>query len=124
MDALSNTIRLPETPQTAGTLEVPSDGSSEGVRRIATSLRQLLADGFALHVKTKNLHWHIGGPHYRDYHMLLDEQTEQIFAITDDTAERVRKLGGLALHSIGDIAQLQRLKDDDREFVPPREMLV
>src|SRR5215471_8276660 len=83
----------------------------------------LLADMFALYLKTKNFHWHVSGPHFRDYHLLLDEQAEQIFGTTDDIAERVRKIGGTTLRSIGQIAKLQSLEDNDDEFVPPLEML-
>jgi starvation-inducible DNA-binding protein len=83
----------------------------------------LLADVFVLYVKTKNFHWHMSGPHFRDYHLLLDEQGEQIFAMTDDIAERARKIGGTTLRSIGDIARHQRLKDNDQEFVIPKDML-
>lgn len=123
VNGLPKSTRPIESSHLATSLEVPTDISPEGVQRISKTLRQLLADAFALYVKTKNFHWHMSGPHYRDYHLLLDEQGEQIFAITDDIAERSRKLGGLSLHSIGDIARHQRLKDDDREFVPPQEML-
>jgi starvation-inducible DNA-binding protein len=104
-------------------LEVPTDISREGVAEVAASLRPLLADAFALYVKTKNFHWHMTGPHYRDYHLLLDEHGDQVFAMTDDIAERSRKLGAPTLHSIGDIARHQRLKDNDQEFVAPPAML-
>jgi starvation-inducible DNA-binding protein len=97
--------------------------SPEGVTEITSSLRPLLADVFALYLKTKNFHWHMTGPHFRDYHLLLDEQAEQIFAMTDDIAERARKIGGNTLHSISDIAQHQRLKDNNHETVPAEEML-
>ena len=83
----------------------------------------LLADAFALYLKTKNFHWHVSGPHFRDYHLLLDEQAEQIFATTDELAERVRKIGGITLRSIGDIARHQSLKDNDEPFVAPSDML-
>jgi starvation-inducible DNA-binding protein len=104
-------------------LETPTDLDRKGVTEISTSLRQLLADVFALYVKTKNFHWHMSGPHFRDYHLLLDEQAEQIFAMTDEIAERARKIGGNTIRSIGDIAQHQRLKDNDEEFVTPGNML-
>jgi starvation-inducible DNA-binding protein len=104
-------------------LATPTDLSQPGVAAIATELRQLLADVFALYLKTKNFHWHMSGPHFRDYHLLLDEQAEQIFAMTDDIAERARKIGGTSLRSIGDITRHQRLKDNDEEFVAPHEML-
>jgi starvation-inducible DNA-binding protein len=86
-------------------------------------MNAILADVFALYLKTKNFHWHMSGPHFRDYHLLLDEQAEQLFAMTDPIAERVRKLGGLTLRSIGQIARLQRLDDNDAEFVEPSDML-
>jgi starvation-inducible DNA-binding protein len=103
--------------------ETPTDLNHEGVAEIAAGLRQLLADAFALYLKTKNFHWHMSGRHFRDYHLLLDEQAEQIFEMTDDIAERARKIGGTTLHSIGDIARHQRLKDNDDENVIPRQML-
>jgi starvation-inducible DNA-binding protein len=106
-----------------GSVEPMAELSREGVVEITTALRHLLADVFALYVKTKNFHWHMTGPHFRDYHLLLDEQAEQIFAMTDDIAERARKIGGTTLHSVGDIAKHQRLKDDDRETVSAREMV-
>jgi starvation-inducible DNA-binding protein len=104
-------------------LATPTDLSHKGVTAIAAELRPLLADVFALYVKTKNFHWHMSGPHFRDYHLLLDEHADQIFAMTDDIAERARKIGGTSLRSIGDIARHQRLKDNDDEFVAPDEML-
>src|SRR6202051_1881281 len=97
--------------------EIPTDLNREGVAEITTALRRLLADTFALYLKTKNFHWHMTGQHFRDYHLLLDEQSEQIFAMTDDIAERARKVGGTTLRSIGDIGRLQRLADNDAEFV-------
>jgi starvation-inducible DNA-binding protein len=108
---------------TVAALSVPSDLSAEGIRAIAEELRRLLADAFALYVKTKNFHWHMSGPHYRDYHLLLDEHADQIFAMTDPLAERARKLGAATLHSIGEIRSHQRIRDDDREFVAPEAML-
>jgi starvation-inducible DNA-binding protein len=105
------------------TLETPTDLDRKSVSEISTSLRQLLADVFALYVKTKNFHWHMSGPHFRDYHLFLDEHGEQIFAMTDEIAERARKIGGTTIRSIGDIAQHQRLKDNDQEFVTPGDML-
>jgi starvation-inducible DNA-binding protein len=97
--------------------------SHDAVEEISDALRRLLADVFALYLKTKNFHWHMTGNHFRDYHLLLDEQGEQIFAMTDDIAERARKIGGTTLHSIGDIARHQRLKDNNEEAVPPMDML-
>jgi len=105
------------------TLETPTDLDRKGVSEISTSLRQLLADVFALYVKTKNFHWHMSGPHFRDYHLLLDEQAEQVFAMTDEIAERARKIGATTIRSIADIAQHQRLKDNDEELVTPGNML-
>src|SRR5271170_7881959 len=93
------------------------------VEEISGELRHLLADTFALYLKTKNFHWHMTGKHFRDYHLLLDEHADQIFAMTDPVAERARKLGGTTLHSIGDVSRHQRLKDNDAEFVSPMDML-
>ena len=103
--------------------EAPTDLKREGVVEITAELRRLLADTFALYLKTKNFHWHMTGPHFRDYHLLLDEQAEQVFAMTDDIAERARKIGGTTLRSIGDISRQQRLTDNDDEGVPPQGML-
>jgi starvation-inducible DNA-binding protein len=111
-----------ETRRTA-TLHTPSGLPAEAVTDISAALTTLLADMFALYVKTKNFHWHMSGPHFRDYHLLLDEQADQIFATTDVIAERVRKLGGITLHSIGQIARLQRVLDNDAEYVTSRDML-
>ena len=104
-------------------LETPTDLSREGAAEISNELRPLLADVFTLYLKTKNFHWHMSGPHFRDYHLLLDEQADQLFAMTDDIAERARKIGGLTIHSIGEIARHQRLQDNNAEFVSPEEML-
>ena len=104
-------------------LQTPTDLSAEGVAEISSELRQFLADVFTLYLKTKNFHWHMTGPHFRDYHLLLDEQGEQIFEMTDEIAERARKIGGTTLHSIGDVSKHQRLQDNDLEIVPPKEML-
>jgi starvation-inducible DNA-binding protein len=104
-------------------LATPTGLTSDGVAAIADELRSLLADVFTLYVKTKNFHWHMSGRHFRDYHLLLDEQADQVFAMTDDIAERARKIGAASLHSIGDIAEHQRLKDNDAEFVQPNAML-
>lgn len=107
----------------AHALETPTDLGREAVNQISEALRKLLADVFTLFIKTKNFHWHMTGSHFRDYHLLLDEQSQQIFAMTDDIAERARKIGGTTLHSIGDISRLQRLKDNDQEFVAPQDMI-
>ena len=104
-------------------LKAPTDLAAKGVTAIAGELRQLLADVFALYVKTKNFHWHMSGPHFRDYHLLLDEQSEQLFAMTDDIAERARKIGGCTIRSVGDIARHQRVRDNVAEFVAPHDML-
>ena len=104
-------------------LDTPSGLAPEATRDIPPALTTLLADVFALYVKTKNFHWHLSGPHFRDYHLLLDEQATQIHAIADPIAERARKLGGTTLRSIGHVAKLQRLRDNDAAFVTPRDML-
>ncbi|MDE5441371.1 DNA starvation/stationary phase protection protein [Bradyrhizobium sp. CSA207] len=104
-------------------LDTPTDLSPQAVGKISEALNVLLADAFALYLKTKNFHWHISGRHFRDYHLLLDEQSDQIFATTDQLAERVRKIGGTTLKSIGQVAKLQTIKDNNEEYVPPREML-
>src|ERR1700686_3171 len=103
--------------------EIPTDLNREGVVEITAGLRQLLADAFVLFLKTKNFHWHMTGQHFRDYHLLLDEQAVQIFAMTDDIAERARKIGGTTLRSIGDVVRHQRLRDNDEESVLPADML-
>ena len=103
--------------------EIPTDLSGDAVEEISSNLRRLLADVFALYVKTKNFHWHISGRHFRDYHLLLDEQATQIFAMTDTIAERARKIGGTTIRSISDIAKNQRLKDNNKESVAPQEMI-
>jgi starvation-inducible DNA-binding protein len=104
-------------------LRTPTDLKSDAVRDISGALNVLLADMFGLYLKTKNFHWHVSGPHFRDYHLLLDEQGEQIFATTDDIAERVRKIGGTTLRSIGHIRRLQRILDNDADFVTPMAMI-
>jgi len=104
-------------------LRTPSNLAENAVRDISGALTALLADLFALYMKTKNFHWHVSGSHFRDYHLLLDEQAGQIFAATDSVAERVRKLGGTTLRSVGHIARLQRVLDNDADYVTPRDML-
>ena len=104
-------------------LDTPTDLPQAAVDKISASLNTLLADAFALYLKTKNFHWHVSGRHFRDYHLMLDEQSEAIFATTDQLAERVRKLGGITLRSIGQIAKLQTIQDNNEDYVPPREML-
>jgi len=111
-------------PNTRGvSLRTPTDLSADATRDISGALNALLADMFALYLKTKNFHWHMSGPHFRDYHLLMDEQAEQIFATTDSIAERVRKIGGSTLRSISHIARLQRVLDNDAEYVTPLDML-
>jgi starvation-inducible DNA-binding protein len=104
-------------------LATPTDLGANATRDIAAALNGLLADVFALYVKTKNFHWHMSGPHFRDYHLMLDEQSDQIFAMTDVLAERVRKLGHLTLHSIGEISRNQRIADNDAPYVTAQDML-
>jgi starvation-inducible DNA-binding protein len=116
------TVRDVKTRQTAP-LATPTDLNPSAVRDIAGALNAMLADMFALYLKTKNFHWHISGPHFRDYHLLLDEQADQIFATTDGIAERVRKIGGTTLRSIGHISRLQRILDNDADYVTPMDML-
>jgi starvation-inducible DNA-binding protein len=105
------------------TIASRTDLTADAVEEISSNLRRLLADVFALYVKTKNFHWHISGRHFRDYHLLLDEQATEIFATTDTIAERARKLGGTTIRSISDIARNQRLKDNNKEGVSPQEMI-
>jgi starvation-inducible DNA-binding protein len=102
---------------------ISTDLSDDAVVELSGELRKLLADVFALYVKTKNFHWHMSGPHFRDYHLLLDEHGTQIFAMTDDIAERARKIGGTTVRSVSDISKYQRLKDNNAERVAPGDML-
>jgi starvation-inducible DNA-binding protein len=120
--ALMPKVKSLEFP-TAPELDTPTDLATEAVPAVSSALNAVLADVFALYLKTKNFHWHVSGPHFRDYHLLLDEQAEQIFAATDEIAERVRKIGGTTLRSIGQIGRLQRIRDNDAEFVAPLDML-
>ncbi|MEO6954337.1 MAG: DNA starvation/stationary phase protection protein [Polyangia bacterium] len=119
--AASSKDRL-KTARTAR-IATPTDLSAAATKDIAGGLNATLADVFALYLKTKNFHWHVSGPHFRDYHLLLDEQATQIFAMTDAIAERVRKVGGMTLRSIGHIARLQRISDNDADYVDPLDML-
>src|SRR5215468_12505613 len=107
----------------AATLTPHTDIPATAVKDISAALTALLADVFALYLKTKNFHWHMSGPHFRDYHLLLDEQGQQLFAMTDDIAERVRKIGGTTIHSIGHIGRIQRVLDNDAKYVTPLDML-
>jgi starvation-inducible DNA-binding protein len=104
-------------------IETPTDLGSQATKDISAALNLLLADFFALYLKTKNFHWHVSGPHFRDYHLLLDEQADQLYATTDPIAERVRKLGGTTLRSIGQISRFQRVADNDADYVTPSDML-
>ena len=119
-----NKVRALDTRRkTAAALDTPTDLSADAVSKISAKLNAILATTFALYLKTKNFHWHVSGPHFRDYHLLLDEQSEQIFVSTDDIAERVRKIGGTTLRSIGQIAKLQGIEDNDESYVSPVDML-
>ena len=104
-------------------LDTPSGLSAEAVKDLPPALTTLLADTFALYLKTKNFHWHMSGPHFRDWHLLLDEHATQVYGMTDDIAERARKIGGPTLKSVGQISRLQRIKDNDAEYVDPLDML-
>ncbi len=117
------TVHTHTNESQAARLLVPDGFTTEDVKNLSSVLNGLLADVFALYLKTKNFYWHMSGPHFHDYHLLLDEQASQIFEITDAIAERVRKVGGTTIHSIGDIARQQRIADNDEEFVGPAEML-
>jgi starvation-inducible DNA-binding protein len=114
------------TSQTSKAAKVnnPDGFAPDQIKDLSSVLNALLADVFALYLKTKNFHWHMSGPHFRDYHLLLDQQGEQLFAMTDELAERVRKIGGTTLRSISHVARLQRISDNDQEFVPARDMLL
>jgi starvation-inducible DNA-binding protein len=101
----------------------PTDLGSDASKNIAGGMNGILADVFALYFKTKNFHWHMSGPHFRDYHLMLDEQADQLYAMADPIAERIRKTGGFTLRSVGHIARLQRIKDNDAEYVEPKDML-
>jgi len=109
---------------TNSALKTPTDLKANAVKAVAEALNGILADSFALYLKTKNFHWHVSGPHFRDYHLMFDEQAAEIFATTDAIAERVRKIGGTTLRSIGDITKHQSIKDNDADFVAPKDMLV
>lgn len=116
--------KTPITPDTErSALDTPTDLEKQSTMKVAAEVNKLVADALALYMKTKNFHWHMSGPHFRDYHLLLDEQGEDIFATTDPLAERARKIGGTTLRSIGDIAKHQSIADNDEEFVGPAEML-
>jgi starvation-inducible DNA-binding protein len=120
---MSSKVQELKKSRVAPALDTPTDLSPEAVGAVSEALNALLADTFALYVKTKNFHWHISGPHFRSYHLLLDEQSQQILETVDELAERVRKIGGTTVRSIGQIARLKRIRDNDDNFVPPLEML-
>jgi starvation-inducible DNA-binding protein len=120
----TNQAKLKELKELQGQpLEAPTDLTSKATRDISGALNALLADVFALYLKTKNFHWHLSGPHFRDYHLMFDEQGDQLFAMTDPIAERVRKIGGSTLKSIGQIARQQRVLDNEADYVDPEDML-
>ena len=116
--------KTPSKIKAAARLSTQTDLSNNAIPEIAETLNGLVADSYALYTKTKNFHWHVSGPHFRDYHLLFDEQATEIFATIDDLAERVRKLGAKTVHSIGEIARLQTIKDNDKDYVAPGDMLV
>ena len=118
MPATSELIERQKAP-----LTTPSDIQPKAVKEITGALNALLADVFSLYIKTKNFHWHMSGPHFRDYHLLLDDHATQVFAMTDDIAERVRKIGGTTLRSVAHIGRLQRIADNDADYVTPEDML-
>ena len=119
----SNATMQDLEPRQEGALITPTDLKPAAKKDIAGAMNAILADVFALYLKTKNFHWHMSGPHFRDYHLLLDEQGDQLFAMTDPIAERIRKIGGTTLRSIGHIARTQRVSDNDAEYVEPEDML-
>ena len=123
MPKRTSTIRTELVQRQTAPIRPRTDLGADATRDITAALNRTLADVFALYVKTKNFHWHVSGPHFRDYHLLLDEQADQIFAMTDPLAERVRKVGGLTIHSIGQIGRLQRVLDNDADYVDPMDML-
>jgi len=121
--AMATALKMKSAKPSARNLDTPTDLSQKAVAQIAEAINGVLADAFALYLKTKNFHWHMSGPHFRDYHLMLDEHSEQIFATTDPLAERIRKLGGDTLRSISDISRHQSLKDNNAAFVSPNDML-
>ena len=120
----ASTPASPKAKAKPAALATPTDLGSNSTRTVAEALNGILADSFALYLKTKNFHWHVSGPHFRDYHLMLDDQATQILGTTDQIAERVRKTGNTTLRSIGDIARHQTIKDNDKDFVPAAAMLV
>ena len=119
----SKVTKLKPRNKPAAALDTPTDLAPEAVKAVSEALNTILADSYALYLKTKNFHWHVSGPHFRDYHLLFDEQAAAILANTDDVAERVRKIGGITLKSIGQISKTQTIEDNDADFVPPAMML-
>jgi starvation-inducible DNA-binding protein len=119
--SVTKAVRLRE--RRSAPLTTPSDLDARAAKEVGGAMNLILADVFALYVKTKNFHWHMTGPHFRDYHLLLDEQADQIFAMTDAVAERVRKVGAPTLKSIGQIGRMQRILDNDADYVEPSDML-
>jgi starvation-inducible DNA-binding protein len=119
----SQATKLHAAPSPRAALVTPTDLGADATKDISGAMNAVLADVFALYLKTKNFHWHLSGPHFRDYHLLFDEQADQIFAMSDPIAERIRKVGGSTLRSIGNIARMQRIKDNDAEYVEPSDML-
>jgi starvation-inducible DNA-binding protein len=117
------TVSKAKSDKVSPDLDTPTDLSPEAVEKISAAVNPLIADAFALYLKTKNFHWHISGRHFRDYHLMLDEQGEAIFGTIDELAERVRKIGGTTMRSIGQVGKLQTISDNDDDYVPPREML-
>jgi starvation-inducible DNA-binding protein len=113
----------PKSDKISPDLDTPTDLPNAAVEKVSAALNTLLADAFALYLKTKNFHWHVSGRHFHDYHLMLDEQSDAIFATTDQLAERVRKIGGTTLKSISQVSKLQTIKDNNEDYVPPREML-
>ena len=116
--------KKPVSPKTSARIATQTDLSGNAVPEITEALNGLVADSFSLYTKTKNFHWHVSGPHFRDYHLLMDDQATEIFATIDDLAERVRKLGARTIHSIGEIASLSTIKDNDKDYVSPEDMLI
>src|ERR1700744_2466163 len=120
---LTGRFNVSKASKTSPDLDTPTDLSPEAVQKISAAVNPLIADAFALYLKTKNFHWHISGRHFRDYHLMLAEQGEAIFAQIDDLAERIRKIGGTTMRSIGQVAKQMTIEDNDEAYVPPREML-
>lgn len=120
---MNKPVKLASKEKVAAALDTPTDLSQEAVEKISAAMNAILADTFALYLKTKNFHWHVSGPHFRDFHLMFDEQAAEILGTTDEIAERVRKIGGTTLRSIGNIGKLQTLEDNDEAFVPAHEML-